>query len=106
MSISISTLQAKNFALTQSSNGRCILAEMFTGKVFIMGKSNSHQLLRIFYLIGPPKHGAWERFDSILQYNDVQEDDPSFTRKSIKVQEIVQQAHQGYNNTDTANWNL
>jgi hypothetical protein len=82
---------------------------MFTGKVFIMGKSNSHQLLRIFHLIGPPKNGAWGRFDSILQYNDVQEDDPSFTRKSIKVQEIVSAAIDSYNgpyNTDTSSWNL
>ena len=87
---------------------RCILAEMFTGKVFIMGKSNSHQLLRIFHLIGPPRNGTWERFDAILQYNDVQEDDPSFARKSIKVQEIMATAvdsYHGLRNTDASSWN-
>lgn len=86
----------------------CILAEMFTGRVFIMGKSNSHQLLRIFNLVGPPKNGAWERFDSVLQYNDVHEDEPSLLRKTISVQEITGFAvntYHGHGNTDASSWN-
>jgi len=80
---------------------------MFTKKVFIMGKSNSHQLMRIFLLVGPPRPGTWTRFDQSLQYNDVQEDDPSFVKKSIPVQEIVLSAtnvYSTYHNTDVKIW--
>lgn len=83
---------------TKNASNRCILAEMATKQVFIMGKSNAHQLLRIFHIVGYPS-ADWSRFDTCLQYNDLVEDDPSSKRKKISVQEIIATAR-GSDNID------
>jgi hypothetical protein len=73
-----------------------------------MGKSNSHQLMRIFHLVGLPKPKEWTRFDQVLQYNDVQEDDPNLPNKSVPVQQITNVAANSFNsqyNSDVATWN-